>query len=88
MPMAIVLDRNELSTSSNKADYLQFNQDQRVRVIGLTYAIGCVHFGSRKDKRPWIVFQRSNEDWPVRIRSNLWFAEGDEITFSDIPLRI
>jgi hypothetical protein len=53
---------------------------------GYEFEIGGVCFGSCKDKRLWIVFQRSNKDWRVRMRPNLRSAESNEITSSDIPL--
>lgn len=50
---------------------------------GYELEISGVTFGLRKGRRHWIVFQRLAKDWRIRMRSNLWSAEG-EITSDDV----
>src|SRR5262249_7370617 len=51
---------------------------------GYEIEISGVRFGLRKGRRHWFVFQRVGKAWSVRMRSNLWSAEGGEITSADV----
>lgn len=55
---------------------------------GYEIEISGVRFGPRKARSHWIVFQREGNGWSVRMRSNLWSGDKNEITSSDVPFKV
>jgi hypothetical protein len=55
---------------------------------GYELEIGGIRFGTRKGRSHWIVFQRLGKDWSVRMRSNLWSPDGQEIDSFDVLLSV